>query len=159
MMYLILALDQQRIVHGDMTRRNMLYKQESNDIVMVLSDFGFTGELSPSGYHPRIGFPNLVRSHQLLPMLIEFFHLQPSVRSTRLPVHLWPFVNRWQMYFDCVYNRPTYVILSSGQCCFLPQWILCHFFKLPPSILAEFLRLYHIPKNPNQLKVPPPKRQ
>ena len=86
MMYLILALDQQRLVHGDMTRRNMLYKQEKKDIIVVLSDFVFTGELSAThGYHPRIGFPNLVRFFSF------FFHLFSSlcvIDSQRFDQHV-----------------------------------------------------------------------
>jgi len=172
MITLTLLLDQMQIVHGDLKRKNLLYKRRNDttqgkisssenydDIVMVLSDFGFTGmlpslSLSSSTLSkemelllkPRVGFPDLPMINKK-PKKGKKDLKQQDGNSTKniLPTHLWPYLNRWQMYFDFVYNRATYLIDEKNtpkKVSLLPKWVIRHMFEIPEKILDEFLSLY-----------------
>jgi serine/threonine protein kinase len=183
MVRLTFLLDHLGLVHGDLKRRNLLYKG-SHGQTIVLSDFGFTGLLpsdpssssccysssssqslpslsfsttttttgsspasdngsdvaSLAGPHarflePRIGFPDLPRNRP------------------RLPPELWPYVNRWQMYFDFVYNRPTYWIKpKKKKMRLMPCKVVQKMFGLPDWAVARFVDLYQL--YPTNLDLP-----
>lgn len=147
---LVFALDQFGIVHGDAKRHNLLYrvvwnrKTHKRLLEIVWSDFGFTGitaiqhqdsQQSVEGYftQPKLGFPDLKP------------HIHP------LPAHLWPFVNRWQMYFDMVYNRPTYWIQKNGKCVRLVHYLAAKMLQLPTTIVDQFHAVYRLYADNKQL--------
>lgn len=132
---LVLALDAKGIVHGDLKRRNILYRdEEDGQVSMAVSDFGFSGYAErANGFYrkwpPRIGYPVTMKT--------------PNPTRGRLPSWLTGYLNRWHMYYDLLVPRSVYLIIrSSYGVVRLREGFLRRWFSLPRHIVARFWALF-----------------
>jgi hypothetical protein len=147
------AYDRIEIVHCDLKRRNLLHKQGYD---IRVGDHGFTGflktaleygKLYPGKRltnvpitHPKIGYPR-----------------ELGKWSHRFPTHLWVYLNRWQMYFDFVYNRKTFVFETGSTAIYpMPEPLIRRLLNVPLEIVHEFDRMIRseLERNPDRKFVP-----
>lgn len=103
---LVNRFDQLKIIHGDLKRSNIL--QSNGGQHLVIADFGYSGTLDgpESKYEPLMGF---TQNHgcPFKTLTPDFVHIK---LEQPIPREIAPYFNRWQLYRDFIYSRPTFII-------------------------------------------------
>jgi serine/threonine protein kinase len=103
-----------------------------NDRRPVYRSSDLPKEVQKSFWFPKLGFPEAL-----------------GRQSHHLPVHLWAYLNRYQMFFDMVYNRITYFTTCNRESAILLEpYQVRNLLRLPESIIREFHQLLDHDKIP-----------